>query len=64
TATAGSTSTGALTQLYAANSPEAQKLSGKYLVPIARVEEPLAIANDQELAKKMWDWCENELRSF
>ncbi|KAG9020491.1 hypothetical protein FS842_007251, partial [Serendipita sp. 407] len=29
TATAGSTSTGALTQLYAANSPEAQKLSGK-----------------------------------
>ncbi|KAG8768091.1 hypothetical protein FRC15_005319 [Serendipita sp. 397] len=64
TATAGSTSTGALTQLYAANSPEAQKLSGKYLVPIARVEEPLAIANDQELAKKMWDWCENELKSF
>ncbi|KAG8749661.1 hypothetical protein FRC14_001193, partial [Serendipita sp. 396] len=49
--------TGALTQVYAANSPDAHKLSGKYLVPIARVGNPYSIAKNQELAKQLWEWC-------
>ncbi|KAG8812849.1 hypothetical protein FRC17_001793 [Serendipita sp. 399] len=56
--------TGALTQVYAANSPEAQKLSGKFLVPVARVGNPYAIAKNEEYAKQMWEWCENELKAF
>ncbi|KIM25453.1 hypothetical protein M408DRAFT_331200 [Serendipita vermifera MAFF 305830] len=55
---------GAVTQLYAANAPEAQKLSGKYLIPYAKEQSPSKLAQDQDLAKKMWDWCESELRSF
>ncbi|KIM19728.1 hypothetical protein M408DRAFT_30977 [Serendipita vermifera MAFF 305830] len=55
---------GAITQLFAANAPEAAKLSGKYLVPYGKVETPSAFARDERLARKMWDWCEAELKSF
>ncbi|KIM25452.1 hypothetical protein M408DRAFT_331199 [Serendipita vermifera MAFF 305830] len=57
-------SQGAITQLYAATAPEAQKLSGKYLVPFAKEQAPSRSAQDQDLAKKMWDWCESELAAF
>ncbi|KAG8784133.1 hypothetical protein FRC16_002237 [Serendipita sp. 398] len=55
---------GAVTQLYAANAPEAEVYSGKYLVPLARVGTSSMNARDQPLAIKMWRWCENELKDF
>ncbi|KIM25455.1 hypothetical protein M408DRAFT_331202 [Serendipita vermifera MAFF 305830] len=55
---------GAITQLFAATAPEAKNLSGKYLVPFAKEQAPSRFAQDQDLAKKMWDWCESELKSF
>jgi NAD(P)-dependent dehydrogenase (short-subunit alcohol dehydrogenase family) len=58
------TSLGAVTQLFAATSPEAAELNGKYLVPLAQVGAPSANALDKELGIKMWDYCENELKAF
>lgn len=55
---------GAITQLYATNAPEAKKFSGKYLVPYATEQVPTRFAQDQGLAKKMWEWCESELAAF
>ncbi|PVF97112.1 NAD(P)-binding protein [Serendipita vermifera] len=55
---------GAVTQLFAANAPEAKKLSGKYLIPLAQVATPSKYAQDPELAAKMWEWCEEELKAF
>ncbi|PVF97113.1 NAD(P)-binding protein [Serendipita vermifera] len=55
---------GSVTQLFAANAPEAKELSGKYLVPLARVATPSRDARNSELAEKMWDWCEEELKAF
>lgn len=55
---------GALTQLYAANVPDAKELSGKYLEPVAKVTTPSSLATNQELAKKMWEYCEQELKEF
>lgn len=56
--------TGAVTQLYAANAPEAKVFSGKYLVPLAHEGKTSANGQNQTLAVHMWDWCENELKSF
>lgn len=58
------TTEGAVTQLYAANAPEAKGLSGKYIEPITKVVAPHKNALDQNLAQKMWDWCENELKAY
>ncbi|CCA74447.1 related to Oxidoreductase, short-chain dehydrogenase [Serendipita indica DSM 11827] len=55
---------GALTQLYAANTPEAKELSGKYLEPVAKVTAPSSLATDPELAKKLWEYCEQELKDY
>jgi len=55
---------GAITQLFAATSPEAAELSGKYLIPQAQVGKPSVLSQNEELAKKMWDWCEQELKAF
>ncbi|KAJ3214643.1 hypothetical protein HDU67_001403 [Dinochytrium kinnereticum] len=51
---------GSLTQLYAATSPEIDEkgIGGEYLVPTAIVGESSALANDADLAKKLWTWSE------
>lgn len=55
-------SQGALTQLYAATSPEAASLNGKYLVPWARVRPPRQETQDPQLGKALWDWLEEQVK--
>ncbi|PLW06905.1 hypothetical protein PCANC_17951 [Puccinia coronata f. sp. avenae] len=54
---------GALTQLYAATSPEVseKQLKGKYLVPYAKLETPSRLAQDPDgtLALQFWTLCES-----
>lgn len=55
---------GALTQLYAATSPEATSLNGKYLVPWARVKSARQDTQDAELGKALWDWLEEQVKDI
>ncbi|KAG1780841.1 hypothetical protein EV702DRAFT_963285 [Suillus placidus] len=55
-------SQGALTQLYAATSPEAASLNGKYLAPWARVRPPRQETQDPQLGKALWDWLEEQVK--
>ncbi|KAG1735504.1 hypothetical protein EDB19DRAFT_1723858 [Suillus lakei] len=57
-------SQGALTQLYAATSPEAANLNGKYLVPWARVRPPRQETQDPQLGKALWDWLEEQVKDI
>jgi len=34
----------------------------QYLVPYAEVADPTPQARNAELAKTLWDWCEDELK--
>ncbi|KAJ3055563.1 hypothetical protein HK097_010084 [Rhizophlyctis rosea] len=54
---------GALTQLYAATSPdiEAKPYKGQYFVPVGKLAKPSDYALDDQLAKKLWEWTENIL---
>ncbi|KAG1723243.1 uncharacterized protein EDB91DRAFT_1173181 [Suillus paluster] len=58
------TSQGALTQLYAATSPEAANLNGKYLVPWARVGSPRQETQDAQLGKALWEWLEEQVKDI
>ncbi|KAF9977058.1 hypothetical protein BGZ73_007172 [Actinomortierella ambigua] len=51
---------GALTQLYAATSPEIEEkdIRGKYFVPVANQAQPSPIANDMALQTRLWDYSE------
>lgn len=51
---------GALTQLYAATSPETAESGGKYFVPWAREGEARVESGDEEIGRKLWDWLEVE----
>ncbi|EJU00099.1 NADP-binding protein [Dacryopinax primogenitus] len=51
---------GPLTQLYAGTAPEAKSLSGKYLIPWARVGVEGPDTGDVEQAKKLWALIEEE----
>ncbi|KAF5343485.1 hypothetical protein D9758_015640 [Tetrapyrgos nigripes] len=57
---------GALTQLWAgtAPEPEGKELSGKYLVPWARLGAPVRAAEDEKLGKELWEWCEEQVKDF
>jgi NAD(P)-dependent dehydrogenase (short-subunit alcohol dehydrogenase family) len=54
---------GALTQLYAAASPQvaSERVTGKYLVPVARQFAPSAAAVDPALQAKLWDFTQQVL---
>jgi len=56
--------TAALTQLYAAISPEIiqKKITGKYFVPIADLWEPSEQAKNSSLQKKLWEFSEKLLQ--
>lgn len=55
---------GALTQLYAAASPdiETNNWRGSYFVTYCKLAEPNAAAKDEEKVKKTWDWTEEVLQ--
>ncbi|KAI4519297.1 NAD(P)-binding protein [Schizophyllum commune Tattone D] len=55
---------GALTQLYAGTSPEAESLGGKYLQPWARLGKAQAVARDEQLAREVWAWCEEQVENL
>jgi len=55
---------GALSQLYAATSPEAESLNGKYLVPWARVGEPDKNTQDPKVGQEFWEWCEEQVKDI
>ncbi|KAJ3320822.1 hypothetical protein HDV06_004833 [Boothiomyces sp. JEL0866] len=52
---------GALTSLYCATSPEIEmeKLSDRYFIPIANQQEPLLLAQNEELADKLWTFTDD-----
>ena len=57
---------GALTQLWAATSPEIvqKNLSGSYAVPIGRVALPSELARDVEFRKRAWTFGEEIIQKF
>ncbi|KAH9023935.1 NAD-P-binding protein [Lactarius hengduanensis] len=55
---------GAITSLYAGTAPAAGELNGKYLTVWARVTVPSKNALDAELAKKLWEWCEEQVKGI
>ncbi|KAI9444098.1 NAD-P-binding protein [Lactarius indigo] len=55
---------GAITSLYAGTAPAAGELNGKYLTAWARVVVPSKKALDAELAKKLWEWCEEQVKDI
>jgi retinol dehydrogenase 12 len=54
---------GAITQLYAATSPELKKLdSGRYFIPWARAGTPKNGTQDLDIALKLWDFLEEAVK--
>lgn len=58
-------SKGALTSLYCATSHEIEKknLRGEYFVPTAKLSDPSDFARDEQLAKKLWTFSEELVKS-
>ena len=52
----------AATALYLATSPEVEskEQKGKYFVPIATENATSKIADDKDLAKNLWYWCDDK----
>ncbi|KAF8349479.1 hypothetical protein F5887DRAFT_878633 [Amanita rubescens] len=59
-----SVSFGVLGHLYAATSPEAENLNGKYIVPWARVGSAKESALDPQLGHEFWNWCEEQVKDI
>jgi NAD(P)-dependent dehydrogenase (short-subunit alcohol dehydrogenase family) len=56
-------SEGALNSLFAVASPEFKgSYSGEYFVPGQKKKQPSKVARDMELAGRLWDWTEEEMR--
>ncbi|EGN94781.1 hypothetical protein SERLA73DRAFT_96138 [Serpula lacrymans var. lacrymans S7.3] len=55
---------GALTQLYAGTTPDAEALKGKYLIPWARIGKPRANTQDPQLGRKLWEWLEGQVQDL
>ncbi|KAN0125991.1 hypothetical protein V8E52_001198 [Russula decolorans] len=55
---------GAISSLYAGTAPAAAELNGKYLTTWARVTLPHQKALDTELMKKLWEWCEEQVKDI
>ncbi|KAH9019173.1 NAD(P)-binding protein, partial [Lactarius pseudohatsudake] len=50
--------------LYAGTAPAAGELNGKYFTVWARLAVPSKNALDAELAKKLWEWCEEQVKDI
>ncbi|KAJ7288234.1 NAD(P)-binding protein [Mycena rebaudengoi] len=55
---------GALTQLWAGTTAEGATLSGKYLIPWARVGSARAPALDPAIGKELWTWLEEQVENI
>ncbi|KZV84375.1 hypothetical protein EXIGLDRAFT_291125 [Exidia glandulosa HHB12029] len=55
---------GAITQLYAATSPEAADMNGKYLMAYARVGIANPKADDVQTGEKLWTWLEEQVKDI
>jgi len=55
---------GAISPLYAGTAPAAAEINGKYLTTWARVTLPSEKALDVELQKKLWEWCEDQVKDL
>jgi hypothetical protein len=53
----------AATAIYLASSPEVERKGqkGKYFVPIATEDNTSKIAEDKDLARNLWYWCDNQV---
>jgi len=53
---------GAATAIYLAASKEVQEKDqkGKYFIPIATEDKTSKIAEDKDLAKNLWYWCDDK----
>lgn len=53
----------AATAIYLAASPEVEKKEekGKYFIPIATEDKTSKIAEDKDLAKNLWYWCDDKV---
>lgn len=58
-----SVAVGARTSVYLATSPNVKGTSGKYFDNCAAVQ-PAPLAGDQQLAKQLWKWSENAVRTW
>jgi NAD(P)-dependent dehydrogenase (short-subunit alcohol dehydrogenase family) len=64
---AQSSTRGALTQLYAAASPEVEEQGhrGQYFVPVARLQKQLpAYAEDEAAEERLWEWTEQTIKTI
>ncbi|EPS29083.1 hypothetical protein PDE_04032 [Penicillium oxalicum 114-2] len=54
---------GAASAMYLAASPKVKELDsrGLYYIPIATVDEPTALAQDEKLATRLWDWIDDRV---
>lgn len=57
---------GALTQLYAATSPEIKNkaFTGQYFAPIARMDEASAQSRNEAEQEKLWAWSEQKVKEI
>jgi len=53
---------GALTQLWAGTTPDAEQFQGKFLIPWARWGDPGAQGKDEAAAERLWDWMEEQVK--
>jgi NAD(P)-dependent dehydrogenase (short-subunit alcohol dehydrogenase family) len=53
----------AASAIYAATSPEVvtRNQKGAYLIPIATEDEPSKLAQDPDLARNLWYWCDDKV---
>ncbi|ELU40588.1 short chain dehydrogenase domain-containing protein [Rhizoctonia solani AG-1 IA] len=55
---------GALTQLWSGTMSEGKDHNGKFPIPWARVGDAGANSHDEELAEKLWDWLEEQVKEW
>jgi hypothetical protein len=53
----------AATAIYLATSPKVQERQqrGKYFIPIATEDKTSKLAEDKDLAKNLWYWCDDKV---
>ncbi|KAF9055052.1 NAD(P)-binding protein [Hymenopellis radicata] len=52
---------GALTPLWAATSLEGRNFNGAHLIPWARVGKATPLCENPDVAKALWEWCEEQV---
>lgn len=58
-----STEQGAQTSIYLAASPQVAQVSGKYFDEKQHIQTPATLAQDDELAKKLWEYSETAIQA-